>query len=80
MVKYKMVLKVRKTKEDIMRASGLLSVPESAEYLGLKMPTLRAWILRRRIPFVRLGRRVFLRKESLDQLIQQGSVPPRAAR
>jgi excisionase family DNA binding protein len=63
-----------------MRDSGLLSVPESAEYLGLKVPTVRAWILRRRISFVRLGRRVFLRKETLDRLIAEGTVAARAAR
>ena len=63
-----------------MRDSGLLSVPESAEYLGLKMPTLRAWILQRRIAFVRLGRRVFFRKGTLDRLIAEGTVPARAER
>jgi excisionase family DNA binding protein len=63
-----------------VRSSELLDVRESAEYLRLKVSTLRAWILQRRIPFVRLGRRVFLLKATLDRLIERGTVPARAER
>jgi len=42
--------------------SDLLSVNESAEFLRIKSSTLREWILVRKIPFVKLGRRVFLKR------------------
>jgi excisionase family DNA binding protein len=55
--------------------SDLLSVDESATFLKLKSSTIRDWILKRRIPFVRLGRRVFLRRLDLETLIANSVVP-----
>jgi excisionase family DNA binding protein len=55
--------------------SDLLSVEESAAFVKLKPSTLRDWILRRRIPFVKLGRRVFLRRQDLESLIERSVVP-----
>ena len=54
----------------------LLNVEESAAQLNIKPSTVRAWILRRRIPFVKLGRRVLLRKSDLDRLIADSVVMP----
>ena len=45
---------------------GLLTVLEAAGILRLKPSTLRAWILKRRVPFVKLGSRVFLRRSDLE--------------
>ncbi len=58
----------------------LLSVDEAAALLNIRVSTVRAWILRRRIPFVKLGRRVLLRKADLDRLITESVVPAKAAR
>lgn len=58
--------------------SDLLSVDESAAFLKLKSSTVRDWILRRRIPFVKLGRRVFLRRNDLELLINQSVVPAKS--
>jgi excisionase family DNA binding protein len=55
--------------------SDLLSVDESAAFLKLKTSTLRDWILTRRIPFVKLGRRVFLRRQDLESLIERSVIP-----
>ena len=33
--------------------SGLLTVPEVATFLRLKVSTVRAWVLKRRIPYVK---------------------------
>jgi excisionase family DNA binding protein len=54
-----------------MRASEseLLTLPEAAPLLRLKVSTLRAWILRRKLPYVKLGARVFIRRTDLDQLV-----------
>jgi excisionase family DNA binding protein len=56
--------------------SDLLSVDEAAEFMKLKSSTVRDWILMRRIPFVKLGRRVFLRKADLEKLIADSVVSP----
>lgn len=55
----------------------LLTVNEAAEALRLQASTIRAWILQRKIPFVRLGRRVFVRRSDCDQLISNNVVMPK---
>ena len=57
----------------------LFDVPESADYTHLRQSTIRDYILRRKIAYVKLGRRVFLRKSDLDQLIDRSTVPAIAA-
>ncbi len=57
--------------------SELLSVDESAELLHLKPSTVRDWLLKRRIPFVKLGRRVFVRRMDIEKLISSSLVPAR---
>jgi len=49
--------------------SPLWDVTQAAAFLHIKPPTLFVWIARKRVPFVRLGRRVFLRKNDLDALV-----------
>jgi excisionase family DNA binding protein len=55
--------------------TNLLNVDEAAAYLKLKPPTVRAWISRRKIGVVRLGRSVRIRKNELDLLIERGTTP-----
>jgi excisionase family DNA binding protein len=52
----------------------LVSVKEAAEAMRLSPHTLRAWIIQRRVPFVRLGRRVLLRREDMEALIDKNLV------
>jgi excisionase family DNA binding protein len=54
----------------------LLSLEESVKELGgakesggISIHTLRAWIYQKRIPYVKLGRRVFLRREDLEEFV-----------
>ena len=54
------------------RESGLLTIAEAGEFLRLKSSTIRSWVLKRKIPFVKLGSRVFLRHEDCERLIQDG--------
>jgi excisionase family DNA binding protein len=44
---------------------------ESANELKLSIHTLRAWTYQKRIPFVRLGRRILLRREDLEALVNE---------
>jgi excisionase family DNA binding protein len=56
----------------------LLSIPEAAAALGLKAATIRAWVLRRKIGYVRVGTRaVRIPKEEISKLIEAGFVPAR---
>lgn len=55
--------------------NDLLTVAESALFLRLRPSTIRAWILRRRIPYVKLGGRVCMRRADLEALIAQCVVP-----
>jgi excisionase family DNA binding protein len=59
-------------------SAGLLTVPETATFLRLKVSTIRAWVLKRRIPFVKLGGRVFVRKADVQELIEVSVVPAKA--
>jgi excisionase family DNA binding protein len=52
----------------------LLTVDETAKMLRLQESTIRSWILKRRIPFVRLGRRVFVRQHDCEKLISDSVV------
>jgi excisionase family DNA binding protein len=45
--------------------------------LRLKVSTLRAWILRRKLPFVKVGRLVRIRKADIETLIAASVVPAR---
>ena len=54
--------------------SDLLNLAEGAKELRLSIHTLRAWVFQKRIPHVRLGRRVLLRREDLQRLIEKNVV------
>jgi len=59
----------------------LLNITESARILNLKPSTLRAWILRRKIAYVKLGEKaVRIREEDLLKLVENGTVPSREVR
>jgi len=53
----------------------LLSVPEASVVLRLKPSTVRSWVLKRRVTFVKLGSRVFFRLEDILALIEAGLRP-----
>jgi len=55
----------------------LLTVQEAADTLGIKVSTLRAWTLRRKIEFVKVGRLVRIRQEVIDELIAKNTIPER---
>ncbi len=60
--------------------SKLLTLRETAERLGLKLSTLRAWKARRRIGIVCLGRSIRVHEAEVERLIREGTVPAREAR
>jgi len=57
----------------------LLDLREGAKELKLSIHTLRAWIYQKRLPCVRLGRRVLLRREDLENLINKNLIEAKSA-
>jgi excisionase family DNA binding protein len=55
----------------------LLTVPEAAAALGIKQATVRAWILKRRITYVKIGRLVWVPAKDIKLLIERGTIPSR---
>ena len=53
----------------------VLTVSEAAKKLGVQESTLRAWVLRRRIAHLKIGRSVRIEEKELDRLLVQCRVP-----
>lgn len=53
----------------------LLTVSEAAQLLRLKPSTIRAWTCHRRIPFVKIGRLVRIRRSDAEAYIRAHTVP-----
>jgi excisionase family DNA binding protein len=58
----------------------LLSVKEASELLALKPATIRAWLLRRKLPRVNCGRAVRIPAEAIAQFIERNTIPARQDR
>ena len=57
--------------------SDLLDIKEGADFIHVPVSTLRDWILKEKITYVKLGRRVFFRRQDLEKLIADSVVPVR---
>lgn len=53
----------------------LLTVKQTADALGLKVATIRAWLLRRKLPRVNCGRAVRIPADAVAQFIERNTVP-----
>ncbi len=58
----------------------LLSVKEAGEALNLKPATIRAWLLRRKLPRVNCGRAVRIPANAIAQFIEQNTIPAKGSR
>ena len=56
----------------------LLTLAEAAKLLRLKPSTIRAWILRRKLPYCKVGRLVRIRRADVEAFISENIVPVRA--
>jgi excisionase family DNA binding protein len=59
---------------------SLLTVGEAAEALNLKVSTIRAWLLRRKLPRVNCGRAVRIPAEAILKFIAENTIPAREER
>jgi len=51
---------------------NLIGVPEAAKRLGVTESGIRAWIFQKRIPVVKLGSLVRIRRDILEKIEKQG--------
>jgi excisionase family DNA binding protein len=56
-------------------AARLRSLPQAAETLGVSVKCLRGWVYRRTIPYVKVGRAVRISDETIQEIIDRGTVP-----
>lgn len=52
---------------------ALLTISSAADYSGLTDRSLKHLIYTRQVPVIHVGRRVYLRRSDLDQLITNGT-------
>jgi excisionase family DNA binding protein len=58
--------------------NDLLTLAEAARLLRLKISTLRAWRLQRKIAFCKIGGRVVIRRVDIERFISAGLIPAKA--
>ncbi|WP_263375552.1 helix-turn-helix domain-containing protein [Granulicella aggregans] len=58
-----------------LRLTHLKSLPQAAEELGITVNTLRAWVYRRKIAYVKVGRSVRVSEETIQRIIDRGTIP-----
>lgn len=58
----------------------LLTIKEAGEALAVKPATIRAWLLRRKLPRVNCGRAVRIPAEAVERFIERNTVPAREER
>ena len=50
----------------------LIPAENIPEYLPVKMPTIRSWIMQNKLPVIRLGRRVFIKRDVIERILDEG--------
>jgi excisionase family DNA binding protein len=75
-----MPLSVAESRSEARNMQKLLTVAEAAEALGLKSATIRAWLLRRKLPRVSCGRAVRIPVEAIAEFIERNTIPAREPR
>lgn len=55
---------------------NLLTAQEAANELRLSIHTIRAWVQKKRIPYIRMGRKMLFKREDLEELVRKNTVNP----
>jgi len=53
---------------------SLLSLEEGAKELKISIHTLRSWTYQKRLPIVKLGRRVLVKREDLENFVNKSVI------
>lgn len=65
---------------EVNNLAQLLSIKEASELLALKPATIRAWLLRRKLPRVNCGRSVRIPAEAIAKFIERNTIPAKEDR
>jgi excisionase family DNA binding protein len=71
---------IREKRKMSVLKRGLMTVEQFAEAVGWKPATVRQKVWRREIDFVRMGRSIRFKPETVQKLIERGTVPAREHR
>ena len=55
-----------------MEKDKLIPAENIPEYLPVKMPTIRSWIMQNKLQVIRLGRRVFIKRNVIERILDEG--------
>lgn len=56
---------------------NLMDLKEAAKEMRISIYTIRSWVYQKRLPFVKLGRRVLIRREDLEEFVNRNVVEAR---
>ncbi len=62
-----------------MDVGKLLTIRECSERTGHRESTYRAWVLKRKLPYYKVGRSVRIAEADLQRIIEQSRIPAREA-
>jgi excisionase family DNA binding protein len=57
--------------------SKLIDLVEAGKILGMAPKTLRTWIHLRKISYVQIGREYRIKQQTIEEMIERGTVPAR---
>ena len=60
------------TDKHIPKNDKLIPAEQIPEYLPVKMPTIRSWIMQNKLPVIRLSKRVFIKREVIERILDEG--------
>ena len=60
------------TDKHLPKKDKLIPAENIPEYLPEKMPTIRSWIMQNKLPVIRLGRRVFIKRDVIERILDEG--------
>jgi hypothetical protein len=56
-----------------MKAQELIPITEVPQHLPVSLPTVRFWVMQEKVPVIRIGRRIFLKREVVERIAQEGT-------
>lgn len=56
------------------RVPHLMNIQQAAEYLGLSVGTLYQWRCQRKVPYIKVGRKLKFKKDQLDHWLAARTV------
>jgi excisionase family DNA binding protein len=60
--------------QELLIENQLWSIERLAQYLDVPEATIRDWVYKRRVPFVKVGRHVRFKPSDVDEWIEQGGI------